>query len=56
MNESDFTTLYVTIVFAAFAICCLVGFAITQLSKIARRQELILRKLNNQQPDNEGGY
>ena len=33
-----------------------VGMVLYQLGKIAHRQELILRKLNNQQPDNEGGY
>lgn len=56
MTESDFTALFVTVVFGTMAVCCLVGFAISQLSRIARMQELILRKLNNQQPDNEGGY
>lgn len=61
MNEAAATHREVMILFYSLATttayCVLMfGVVIFRLSSIARRLDLIIRKLNNSQPDETGGY
>lgn len=61
MNEAAATHREVMILFYALAattgyVVLMFGVVFLKLSNTARKLDLILRKLNNSQPDDEGGY
>jgi hypothetical protein len=55
-THQDVLVLFYSIVTTGIYLLISVSMILYQLGKAARRQDQILRKLNNQQPDNEGGY